>query len=289
MTGIIYAIISAAIWGAGDFCGGQAARRFDHYQVLALASSSGLAGLLALTVLRQEAFPSPAGWLWAMAAGAAGALGIATLYRGLALGNAALVSPVAGVIGAAIPALASAVLEGLPGPAQAAGFACGLAGIALVSSAPSSGTASRRSGLWLALLSGIAFGAFFILITRVDTQAVFAPLVIAKSIALLTALLALRLRGLKAIWPLPRRGAVVESTHARAVLIGLLTGVLDAGGNVFYLLASQNARLDIAAVLSSMYPASTVLLASLVQRERITVVQWLGVGFCLAAVALITV
>jgi drug/metabolite transporter (DMT)-like permease len=275
MTGILYALLATTIWGASDFYGGQAARRHHHYQVLAIAAGSGLLVLTALTLASGERLPGWESCLWATAAGIAGAVGIATLYRGLSLGHTALVSPVAAVIGAAIPALAGTVIQGLPGVTQIAGFACGLAGIGLVSSTPGAQPGARRRGLGFALLAGIGFGGYFIFIAQVEPGQVFAPLTVAKMVSLLTAMVVLRTRRLKMIHP-------AQSPMA------LITGLLDAGGNIFYLLAAQNARLDIAAVLSSMYPAGTVLLARLVVDEKISMLQWLGVGLCLAAVGLIT-
>lgn len=276
MTGVLFSLGAAIIWGAADFYGGQASRRHNHYQVLAIAASSGLLVLLALALLRGEALPSLRSSVWAVAAGVAGALGIATLYRGLAQGNTALISPVAAVTGAAIPALVGWALQGLPGAAQLGGFACGLVGIGLASSISSGKLEEKLHGLGLALLAGLGFAGYFIFIAQVDTGTLFAPLTVSKGVSLLTALAVLRLRGLAVI-------------HPARTPVAVVTGLLDVGGNIFYLLAAQNARLDIAVVLSSMYPAGTVLLARWVTGEKITRLQWLGVALCLAAVGLIAV
>ncbi|MEW5872723.1 MAG: DMT family transporter [Chloroflexota bacterium] len=272
--GVIFALVSAAIWGGSDFCGGVAARRLHQFQVLLLGAASGLALMVGLALWRGEPLPTLTSAGWALAAGVCGAVGIATLYQGLALGNAAMLSPTAGVIGAAIAALVGALLQGLPSTRQLAGFAAGLTGIWLVSQASSAGQAEKRRGLWLALVAGTGFGGYFVFIAQVQEGTLFAPLAISKVASLMTALAALRARRL----PAP---AALSSPLA------VLTGFLDAGGNIFYLLAEKTTRLDVAAVLSSMYPAGTVLLAWLVQREHVTARQWLGVGLCLAAVALI--
>ena len=274
MTGVLFSVGAAIIWGAADFYGGQASRRQNHYQVLAIAASCGLLVLLALALLRGEEIPSLQSSLWAVAAGISGALGIATLYRGLAQGNTALISPVAAVIGAAIPALVGWFLQGLPGLAQLGGFACGLAGIGLASNTSNGKREEKLEGLGLALLAGLGFAGYFIFIAQVEAGTLFAPLAVSKGVSLLTALVVLRLRRLPVISPM------------RSPL-SLFAGLLDVGGNIFYLLAAQNARLDVAVVLSSMYPAGTVLLARLVVGERVTRLQWLGVILCLAAVALI--
>ncbi len=273
LLGALFALTSAVIWGSGDFSGGMAARRNHPVQVLTLASASGLLGLAVLAVMRGEGFPSATGIAWAAAAGAAGALGIASLYRGLAIGNAAIVAPTAAVIGAFVPVLFDAVATGLPGLSQQLGFLLGLVGIWLVTQT-SSTDQGRRVGIGAAVLAGIGFGAFFVLIAQVENGIFFTPLVIAKGMSLLLALLLLAARRFS--FPTPTANP-----------LALLAGILDAGGNVFYLIAREYTRMDVAAVLSSMYPATTVILAALLLHERITRAQGIGVGICVGAIALI--
>lgn len=274
LLGAIFALTSAMIWGSGDFSGGLATRRSHQVQVLALASLSGLVALAALALVRQEAFPGLVGVGWSALAGVAGALGIASLYHGLSVGNAALVAPTAGVVGALVPVLFGAMVSGLPGTNQQLGFGLGLVGIWLVTQTPVVPGMPIRQGLGSAILAGIGFGGFFVLIAQVENGLFFTPLVIAKLMALLLALGLLAVRGL-------------AFPSLRANPLGLLAGVLDAGGNVFYLIAREYTRLDVAAVLSSMYPAATVLLAGVLLQEQINRLQWLGVVVCICAVALI--
>ncbi len=311
LTGIFFALTSAAVWGAGDFTGGYATRRANAFQTLALSALSGLVLLVGAARVLRESFPSLRGTLWAMLAGVSGALGIAALYRGLSTGRAASVAPTAAVISAALPVIFGAFSEGLPAPLKLAGFALALGGIWLVSRSPSDsfpvsserstdgkrsedGTLSadrlpftvRRSHstfssifspeLALACAAGVGFGAFFIFIGLVDRGKILTPLVVTRSVTFLTGLVLLHRSRL----PLPRLTA-----HPLA----LLAGVLDAGGNLFYILAHQFTRLDIAAVLASLYPASTVLLSGLILKERASAGQWAGVGLCLAAIVLITI
>jgi drug/metabolite transporter (DMT)-like permease len=130
-------------------------------------------------------------------------------------------------------------------------------------------------GLGLALLAGCGFGGFFILIHQAGATTTFWPLVIARGIAVPCTLVALWVR---------RR----TDRPTRAMLpLALLSGVLDAGGNAFFLLAAQAGRLDVAAILSSLYPASTVILAWLILGERTSWVQRIGVVTALCAIALI--
>lgn len=281
LLGVLFALTSAFVWGGGDFSGGYAARRSHPFQVLALSALSGIAILFAFAIVRGEALPSPTSIAWALAAGVSGALGIAALYRGLSLGRAAAVAPTAAVVSAALPVLFSALTEGLPGVVQMIGFAIAIPSIWLVSAtneatnkAADEATDERSRGVVLALLAGTGFGGFFILIAQVERGAIFTPLVVTRSMTLGVGLVLMWFRRMR-------------MPNLRDNPIALLAGVLDAGGNVLYLLARQFTRVDIAAVLSSLYPASTVLLARVVLKEDVTRVQWVGLLLCLIAVALI--
>jgi drug/metabolite transporter (DMT)-like permease len=274
--GILFAITSALVWGSGDFSGGLAARKSSQYQVLMLAALSGIVVLLVCAALWGEHIPARMSIIWATMAGLTGALGMAALYRALSMGFVASVAPTSAVICAIIPVLFAAFTEGLPKITQLGGFALAFLGIWLVSQSPSAGQNIFREGMLLAFLSGIGFGGFFVFIAQVEAGQVFAPLVVSRTITLCIALLMLRLKRI----PLPSL-----SSNPVAVLAGLL----DTGGNIFYLLATQYTRLDIAAVLSSLYPAGTVVLATVILKEKVAIAQWTGAGLCLLAVALITI
>lgn len=262
------------MWGSGDFAGGVAARRSHQFQVLALSALSGIVLLLACGVARRETVPPPSSLMWAAAAGLSGAGGIAALYRGLAIGSAAIVAPTAAVITAALPVVFSGLTSGLPHPSQLAGFIVAIAGIWLVARTNESSTPSTP-GLQLAVIAGVGFGGFLILIAQVHSELVFLPLAVTRGMTLVAALALL-----------VGRGIAVPAMTANP--IALLAGVLDAGGNVLFLFARQHTRLDIAAVLSSFYPVATVVLARVILHERVTATQWIGAAVCLAAVALIT-
>jgi drug/metabolite transporter (DMT)-like permease len=268
-------LASAAAWGAGDFCGGLASRAASVFGVVVGAQVIGALALAAVAVARAEPWPAPADAVWSVGAGLGGAVGLVALYRALALGRMGLAAPITAVVGAAVPVLAGAFLEGLPRGWQLGGIALALAGVVLVSRPD--GAAGRPEGLGLALLSGLGFGAFFVLIDRVGGGAVFWPLACARaaSVALVLAV------GLSA------RGRLTPGRGRRALLLLMLAGVLDAGGNAFFLLATQSGRLDVAAVLASLYPAATVLLARLVLDERLTPRQRVGVSCALGAIPLI--
>ncbi len=275
MLGILLALASAASWGAGDFSGGVAARSRDQYQVVFLMTIPGIVMLALIAYAIGEPLPKVPDALWATSAGLCGAFGIAFLYRGLSLGNAAVVAPVAAVVGAGLPVAYGSLLIGLPGIWKMLGFLTAIAGIWCVSR-PMDGTSHLSSkGFSHALVAGSSFGAYFVLVGQVEQGLIFAPLVYAKAASLFVAVFVVFLRR-------DRLPALTASPLA------IVAGVFDAGGNAFYMLARQHVRLDVAAVLASMYPAVTVLLASLVTREKVGGFQWLGVVLCLAAIAMIS-
>jgi drug/metabolite transporter (DMT)-like permease len=270
-TGVLLALVSALVWGSGDFVGGVATRRSHQFQVLGLSALSGMVMLTAFALL-SERMPSGATIAWAATAGLAGAIGIASLYRGLADAGAAIVAPVAAVVTAIIPAWFTAFAVSPPGAIQLLGFVAAIVGVWLVTRTPSRQPISPHSVV-LALFAGTGFGTFLILIAHVEADLVFGPLVVARAVMLIAAIVLMLSRGVSLPSP--------TSNYA-----ALLAGALDAGGNVFFVLARQHTRLDVAAVLSSLYPVATVILARIIWKEHVTGSQWAGVAVCLAAVAL---
>jgi drug/metabolite transporter (DMT)-like permease len=202
-----------------------------------------------------------------------GVVGIASLYRALAVGRMGMVAPVSAVLTAALPALFGVITEGMPGALKLAGFGLALVGIWLVAGAGPSG--EGRAGLGLALLAGCAFGIFFILLHRAGASALFWPLAAA------------RLGSLGLVLPIALARRQLLPPDRRLLVPVLLSGVLDVVGNGFFVLAGQAGRLDVAAILASLYPASTVLLAALLLGERVQRVQIVGIVAVLAAIALI--
>jgi drug/metabolite transporter (DMT)-like permease len=276
LLGVILALTSAALWGSGDFSGGQAARKSHQYQVLLLAALSGMLVLIACILLWKEGLPNQSSLFWGALAGSAGALGMAALYRALSMGNTASVAPTSAIICATLPVLVGTLTAGLPKPTQLFGFALAFLGIWFLSKSANAGEKAFKEGMVLALLSGIGFGGFFVFIAQVDKGQVFSPVLVARTITLCIAFLMLKLRHI----PIPK----LTSNP-----VALVAGVLDTGGNVFYLLATQFTRLDVAAVLASLYPAATVFLATIVLKEKVSLAQWIGVSLCLMAVVMITI
>jgi drug/metabolite transporter (DMT)-like permease len=273
LASVFFGLTSALVWGAGDFCGGLGARRASVLSVLLIAETSGLGFLVAFALFFGETFPTTQTIVWGIAGGLSGTLGLGALYRGLAVGRASIVAPVSAVVGAALPALLSAFTVGLPEPLKLLGFALALVAIAFATQA--SHTEGGYAGLELGLLAGIGFGAFFIFIDQAGGEgSTFYPLAIARGISIPLLLALSFVSGV--------------SFPARNVLpIIILSGILDAGGNVFFLLSSTLGRLDVATILSSLYPASTVILSRVILHEKISRMQQLGVVLALAAIVLI--
>jgi drug/metabolite transporter (DMT)-like permease len=274
ILGIVLALISAAVWGGGDFTGGYASRRNSSFHVLVLAAFSGLLTLIAAAVIWREAFPSARSILWAALGGISGALGIAAFYRALSMEQVAIVAPTTGVISAALPVVFGILTLGLPASTKLTGFVLALAGIWLVAAATGPEGRISSRGFVLACLAGVGFGGFLIFLGLVDPGKIFTPLIVSRSMTLVIGLLLIKLKRMS----LP----VLTSSP-----LALLAGVLDAGGNLFYVLARQFTRLDIAALLSSLYPASTVLLAGIILKEKVSLRQGVGIMVCLAAILLI--
>jgi drug/metabolite transporter (DMT)-like permease len=231
------------------------------------------AGLtLVIALVRAEALPPPWEVGWALIAGLFGGVGILALYRGLAGGRMGVVAPISGVVAATIPVALGMVLQGVPGPARIAGMIVALLAVVLVSRADGGG--SRRD-VGLGLLAGFGIAIFNVGVSRFAPGQVFAPLsVVRASEGLLC--VAVVLAG--------RRPWRV----GRPILpLVVLVGALDMGGNAFYILATQAGRLDVATILSSLYPVTTVVLATVILRERVAGSHLVGVLLAIVAIVLV--
>lgn len=285
LAAALLGLASAASWGAGDFSGGLAAKRSPLLGVLALGQATGTALIALAAIVAHEAAPPPASLGWAMAAGASGAVGLAALYRGLAIGRMAVVAPVSAVLCAALPVAWGALTDGVPPAAKLLGFALALGGIFLVARAAdgpgqrgaAGGPGVARQGLVLALVAGAGFGGFLVFMHLGAEGGTFWPLAAARGTAFLLVLAT----------ALSRAGATAWVPARAALPLVLLSGALDAGGNALFVLAARSGRLDVAAVTSSMYPASTVLLAAALLGERVSRSQGAGIAAVLSAIALI--
>ena len=266
---------SALTWGAADFSGGMAAKRGNVYGVVLFSQLVGLFFILAMLGLTREAYPGSASMIFGGIGGLSGALGLLCLYKGLAKSPMAVVAPVSAVVTALLPVLVAIMLHGLPPVLQLAGFIMALVSICLVSWTKQS-YAIRQEDMMLPILAGMGFAGFFVGIHYASLNGLVWPLLAAKlgGLGVLSGVLGYRLKG----QPLGRPPWTWI----------LVTGILDVAGNGLFILASQAGRLDLASVLASLYPASTVLLAWCVLREKMSRSQWAGLLTTVGALALIT-
>lgn len=272
LASAFFGLLSGVTWGSGDFCGGLAARRAPSFTVVLVAEFVGAVLLAALAMLFREALPATAGLWWSAGAGLAGVIGLLALYQGFAIGKMGVVAPLSGLVSTIVPVVAAIFLDGWPRALQLAGFVLAMAAVWLLSSGGE--FSARPQELGLALVAGLGFGLYFVLIARVSSSSLW-NLSFARTLAGLVVLGVVLLRRLPLLPPRP------------VLPINTLNGVLDAGGNLFFLLAAQSGRLDVAAVLASLYSGVTVLLAWIFLRERLKRPQAVGVVLALAAIALI--
>ena len=269
-----FGLLSALSWGAADFAGGVASKRNSALTVVFWSQLIGGLVAAAIALARGETGVPSADLIWVVLAGLVGPTALVFFYRGLAAGRMGVVAPIAGVLGAGIPVVVGGVLDGVPAPGQLAGIVVALVSVLLVtrSSEPAPGI---DRGVTHAVVAGIGFGLFFVFLGRVGPGAVFAPLVVVRLVA--TGLLACVVLLSHGTWRLAR------PTYG----VVLVSGALDMGGNLWFHLAAQQGRIDIASVLSSLYPVVTIVLAAAVLRERIGRVQAVGIGAAVIAIVLI--
>ncbi|HLI91114.1 MAG TPA: DMT family transporter [Ktedonobacteraceae bacterium] len=272
---VIFGLAASLCWGSGDFSGGLASRRANASSVVLAAYAVGFVLLTALALIWREPLPGSFDVMWGALAGLAGAVGLIAFYTALSIGNMGIAAPLSAMLTAGLPVIFAAFTTGLPNPFQIGGFILALLAIGLISR-PERAT-GRPKGIGLALVAGCGFGCFFILISRVSHGETFWPLAVAR----LTSVLLLLVIGLI------RRQRVQPAILTMPLV--LCAGTLDAIGNAFFVLATHSGRLDVAAILSSLYPAATVLLAVLVLRERVSRIQTVGILLALLAVPLISV
>jgi drug/metabolite transporter (DMT)-like permease len=270
---IALGLTSAVLWGAADFGGGLTSRRAPLFGVVLGVQVVGAVLAGSLFLIRGEPIPAPVDVGWSVATGVFGAIGVTTLYQGLAVGRMGVVAPVTGVLAATIPVTVGIVTEGLPDPLVIGGIALAVVAVVLVSRVP--GEHGQRSGLELGLAAGIGIGLFNTTLAQVDRSVAFGPLTIVRIVDfVLVGAFVLLTRG---SWRIERR--VLPS-------VGLV-GIFDIGGNTAYLLATHAGALAIAATLSALYPVTTVVLAVALLRERMTSDHAVGVGAAIGAIALI--
>jgi drug/metabolite transporter (DMT)-like permease len=271
-TTAAYGMAAVLAWGTSDFLGGYATRRANAFLFTVVVNIGGLLVVGTLTSATHAPIPSARSAAWVLAGGLSGGAALAIFYRALSSGRMGLTAPVAAVLGAAIPAVFSMYHEGLPGKIPLLGFFFAAIGLWLITRTEDGGP---PEGIGLAVLAGIGFASFYLCVRQAGDASAFwiASLTRAGGL-IITGLIVLLLRNFTDITP-------------AGVRWGVLTGCIDSLGTMLFVHASQTGRLDEAVVISSLYPAVTVLLARLFLKEHFTRWRLVGLLAALAAVPMI--
>ncbi len=269
-------VTAVFLWGTSDFSGGYASRRSNAFVVTAFSHVCAFALMFGIALAEQDAFPSRASTLWALAAGAIGGFALAFFYRALASGQMGLTAPIAALLGAAIPTLADVAIEGAPSRWTFGGFMVAILAIWLITRPEPSGNDSsgHPKGVAMAALAGVGFAGFYLCIHQATGSPAWLAVIarVGSIAATSTAVMATRA-------PL--------ALHRSSTALGVLAGFFDISGSALFIFASEHGRLDEAVVITSLYPAVTVLLARIVLKEHFSRWKFVGLLAALAAVPLI--
>lgn len=299
----VYSVIAVFLWGSADFAGGLGSRRANAFVLTAFSHACAFALMLVIALSQHGAFPDRASIVWALIAGAVGGFSLALFYSALASGQMGLTAPIAALLGAAIPTMVDIAREGAPSRWTIGGFALALLALWLITRPEPAGEESlekdssgegptrtelsrtesskeespgRPAGVGLAALAGVGFAGFYLCIH----QASGSPSWIAA---------------ISRIGSFTTTSIAVLATRAPLTLdrprvtLGMLAGFLDISASALFIFASQHGRLDEAVVITSLYPAMTVLLARLVLKEHFSRWKFVGLLAALAAVPMIAV
>jgi drug/metabolite transporter (DMT)-like permease len=284
----ILALVSAILYGTADFLGGAGSRRVQVLSLLAVSAPAGTALMILAALLAGGGRPAPAALAWGAAGGVAGGLGLIAFYTGLAVGPMSVVAPVSALVATLLPVGVALQAGERPGFLVLGGAVACLVAIVLVSMDPAEtarqpGARPSRRGLLYGIAAGAGFGLFFVLVRNAADAGHgwggLWPLVMSRGAGTLVVLVA---------------AAATRATMIRwkpdrvAALMALGSGLLDAAANVFYVLALRQGLFSLAVVITSLYPAMTVLLARVVLGERMRAVQQLGLAFAAVGIVLVT-
>lgn len=279
---IVLGLAAALTYGAADFLGALATKTTKVFTVVLVSQMLGSGLLMVALPFLLDTPMSTTAVGWGALAGVAGAVGVALFYQGLSIGRMGAVAPITGVEAAAVPVIFGLISGERPSPLAMSGVLVALGAVALISSSPPTEANSTEENRWLepgvglALGAGVAFGAFFILLYRADADSGLWPLVGARISSLVTIAVGLLLmKG----WERPNRSTLPAIAGA---------GLLDVAANLLFLLAVRRGLLSIVAVLTSMYPAATVVLARLLLEERFHRSQLTGLGLAVLGVTAMT-
>jgi uncharacterized membrane protein len=272
---ILLGLLSALTWGTANFGGGIAAKQTNSYGVVIVSHLGSLLLLGIFAVIMREPLPVGRELFFGVAAGMASGTGLMLLYRALAEGKMSIGAPVSAIVAASIPVIVGSIVQGTPAFLTFIGFALALGAVWMLANEGGS-TRIKLRDLSLPFWAGITFGLFFILMGLASQHAVYWPVAAARSGSV---------AGLLTYTALSRKDWKPDRKHWPLLI---LIGVVDISGTVFYALATQIGRLDVTAVLGSLYPGATVLLAWVFLKEKISRVQAFGIVLALGAIILLT-
>jgi drug/metabolite transporter (DMT)-like permease len=275
MITVLLALLGAASYGVSDFIGGMFGKRASAWAVAATGGVGGAGASLVLAVVN-PGDPAVADLAWGAAAGVGAGVGTAFLYRGLASGRMGVVAPVSGVLAVVLPVVVGVVTGERPGTLVWLGIVAAIPAIWLVAREPSADDgAPHGSGARDGVLAGVGFGGLFACLGQVHDGAGFWPLVLNQVVGVIV--VAIAATAVHAPW-VPRH---------RAAWGGALAGIVGGIATWAFLLATHHGLLSVSAVLTSLYPAFTVLLAATVLREHVHRLQAWGMALCGLAVVLV--
>jgi drug/metabolite transporter (DMT)-like permease len=273
---ILLALGSALVYGVADYCGGRSSRFHPAAVVTLIGQTVSLLIVGTLVLLGDAPMPDGATLAWSLGGGAAGAFALLALYHAFAHGAMTVVAPLSAVVGAAVPVIAGRIVGERPAGIAYVGIALAIVAVALVSGAIGGRrqpTPPRIAGL--AAIAGLGFGLWFVALDRCADDAGMWPLLMSRSVSV-----PIMLGVCVAIGARP-------GVQRRLLGLAVVAGVLDMTANGLYLEATRHGLLSLVAVISSLYPASTVALAFVIDRERGN--RWQVLGMALAAVSLVLV
>jgi drug/metabolite transporter (DMT)-like permease len=273
VAAVVLALASSVTWGVSDFLGGLQTRRRPLLTVMFFGQGAGFASLFIALAIRGEGPPGGSGWIaWALLASVAGVTGLAAFYRGLATGAMGVVAPISSAA-AVVPLIVGLALGERPHPIQALGIVLAIVGVVLASREESG---SSAAGAGLAIVAALGFGGFFVGIARASEADVLWALTVSRAFSVAFLVCAVLL----ARPQFPRT--------ARGVRDLVVIGVLDTSANLLFALATTQGLVSVVAVLGSLYPIMTVVLARVVLHERLHPLQRVGAIGALAGAALIS-
>jgi drug/metabolite transporter (DMT)-like permease len=274
---VLLAMFSAVVYGVSDYAGGRAAKVSPAVSVSLAADCATFVTLSVVVLVGGDPFPPSSDVLWGLASGLATCTGVMSLYYALANGAMTVVAPISAVVAAVIPVGVAIATGERPSVVALLGVSVAVAAIALISGAVGMPhVPTRRSVLAVAALAGVGFGLLFVFLDRTSEESGLWPLYIARWAAIPTLFIAYLLRR-------DRRTLTSDSA-----MLAVAVGLLATAANVSFLAATRRGLLSIVAVVVSMYPASTVALATLLDGERVRRPQAVGLGLAGVSLALVT-